>query len=65
VQAAICSRFGVAWHRYGALTLREVRVLLSVITDENADERPPSSRPGPDGRPPRTPRPGERLERVV
>lgn len=34
VRAAICSRFGVAWHRYGDLTMREHRVLVDLIVAE-------------------------------
>jgi len=65
VQADICSRFGVAWHLYGRLTLRELRVLLSVIEEENGGER---ALTGPHGDSPaamtRTGSNGERLERI-
>lgn len=67
VQAAICSRFGVAWHMYGSLTLREVRVLLGVIAQENDGDKAPS---GPVDRTTSTAPAGkvgangERLERV-
>jgi hypothetical protein len=73
VQAAICSRFGVAWHRYGSLTLREFRVLLSMVAEENDDDTALSgpvdrSTPAPPAPPAppatRTGKNGERLERV-
>lgn len=46
VRAAICSRFGVTWHRYGELTVRERRVLVDLIVAEDGDTTTPGGRPG-------------------
>lgn len=46
VRAAICHRFGVAWHRYGELTLREHRVLLDLIVAEQDTTNTPGAKPG-------------------